>query len=72
MRDLPFDASAPPDLQYGKNPVTAGQGEVSWNLISRNGQKVVDATQTFSPGKVNSVAGLNYQDGKLFLLIKAD
>ena len=40
--------------------------------ISRNGQKVVDATQTFSPGKVNSVAGLNYQDGKLFLLIKAD
>jgi hypothetical protein len=48
VRDLPFDASAPPDLQYGKNPVTAGQGEVSWNLISRNGQKIVSGIYLFS------------------------
>ncbi|HET7497744.1 MAG TPA: hypothetical protein VFM00_05550 [Candidatus Eisenbacteria bacterium] len=48
VRDLPFDATAPPDLQYGKNPVTAGQGEVSWNLISRNGQKIVSGIYLFS------------------------
>lgn len=48
VRDLPFDATAPPDLQYGKNPVTAGQGEISWNLISRNGQKIVSGIYLFS------------------------
>lgn len=48
VRDLPFDATAPPDLQYGKNPVTAGQGEVSWNLISRNGQRIVSGIYLFS------------------------
>jgi len=48
VRDLPFDATAPPDLQYGKNPVTAGAGEVSWNLISRNGQKIVSGIYLYS------------------------
>ena len=48
VRDLPFDGTAPPDLQYGKDPVIAGQGEVSWNLISRNGQKIVSGIYLFS------------------------
>jgi len=48
VRDIPFDATAPPDLQYGKSPVTAGAGEVSWNLISRNGQKIVSGIYLFS------------------------
>jgi hypothetical protein len=48
VRDLPFDGTAPPDLQYGKNPVTGAQGQVSWNLISRNGQKIVSGIYLYS------------------------
>jgi hypothetical protein len=48
VRDIPFDGTAPPDLQYGVHPVTGGQGEVSWNLISRNGQKTVSGIYIFS------------------------
>lgn len=48
VRDIPFDGTAPPDLQYGKDPVIQGQGEVSWNLISRNGQKIVSGIYLFS------------------------
>jgi len=48
VRDIPFDGTAPPDLQYGRNPVTSGRGEVPWNLISRNGQKIVSGIYIFS------------------------
>ena len=48
VRDIPFDGTSPPDLQYGKSPVTSGQGEVSWNLISRNGQKIVSGIYIYS------------------------
>jgi hypothetical protein len=48
VRDIPFDGTAPPDLQYGKDPVVAGTGEASWNLISRNGQKIVSGIYLFS------------------------
>lgn len=48
VRDLPFDGSPAPDLQFGKDPVTAGQGEVSWNLISRNGQRIVSGIYLYS------------------------
>ncbi|HLQ67437.1 MAG TPA: hypothetical protein VK123_09445 [Candidatus Limnocylindrales bacterium] len=41
VRNLPFDGTLPADLQYGRNPVVNGAGDVSWNLISRNGQKIV-------------------------------
>ncbi|HEX7079131.1 MAG TPA: hypothetical protein VF363_11980 [Candidatus Eisenbacteria bacterium] len=48
VRDLPFDGSPPPDLQYGKDPLTIGTGEVSWNLISRNGQRIVSGIYLYS------------------------
>jgi hypothetical protein len=48
VRNIPFDGTSPPDLQYGKSPVTNGLGEVSWNLISRNGQKIVSGIYLFS------------------------
>ena len=48
VRDLPFDGSPPPDLQYGKDPIVAGQGEVAWNLISRNGQRIVSGIYLYS------------------------
>ncbi len=48
VRNIPFDGTSPPDLQFGKSPVTSGLGEVSWNLISRNGQKIVSGIYLFS------------------------
>jgi hypothetical protein len=48
VRDLPFDGGAPEDLQYGKDPVSEPTGSVSWNLISRNGQKIVSGIYLFS------------------------
>ena len=48
VKDLPFDGTVAPDLKYGKDPVTAGQGSVPWNLISRNGQKIVSGIYLFS------------------------
>jgi hypothetical protein len=46
--DIPFDGRVPTDLQYGKDPITAGQGSVPWNLISRNGQKIVSGIYLYS------------------------
>jgi len=48
VRDLPFDGTPPSDLQYGKDPVVAGQGEIPWNLISRNGQRIVSGIYLYS------------------------
>ena len=48
VKDIPFDGRPPSDLQYGKDPVTAGQGSVPWNLISRNGQSIVSGIYLFS------------------------
>jgi hypothetical protein len=48
VQDIPFDGRPAPDLQQGKDPVIAGQGEVSWNLISRNGQRIVSGIYLYS------------------------
>jgi hypothetical protein len=48
VRDIPFDGRAPSDLQYGKDPVAEPTGSVSWNLISRNGQRIVSGVYLFS------------------------
>ncbi len=48
VKDIPFDGRPPGDLQYGKNPVTGGRGSVPWNLISRNGQKIVSGIYLYS------------------------
>jgi hypothetical protein len=48
VRELRFDGRAPADLQYGKDPVHTGSGTVPWNLISRNGQKIVSGVYLFS------------------------
>lgn len=48
VRDIPFDGTSPPDLQYGKDPLSSGKGEVPWNLISRNGQKIVSGIYLYS------------------------
>ncbi|HYQ96354.1 MAG TPA: hypothetical protein VER38_05035 [Candidatus Eisenbacteria bacterium] len=48
VKDVPFDGKPPVDLQYGKDPVTEGRGSVPWNLISRNGQKIVSGVYLFS------------------------
>jgi hypothetical protein len=48
VRDLPFDGTPPADLQYGKDPIVAGEGEVAWNLISRNGQRIVSGIYLYS------------------------
>ena len=48
VRDIPFDGTPPADLQYGKDPVVSGQGEVAWNLISRNGQSIVSGIYLYS------------------------
>jgi hypothetical protein len=48
VRELPFNGSAPADLQYGKDPVATANGSISWNLISRNGQKIVSGIYLFS------------------------
>jgi len=46
--DLPFDGKVPADLQFGKDPITSGQGSVPWNLISRNGQRIVSGIYLYS------------------------
>lgn len=46
--DIPFDGTVAPDMQFGKDPVLAGQGSVPWNLISRNGQKIVSGIYMYS------------------------
>jgi len=48
VRILPFDGKPPEDLQYGKDPVARGAGAVSWNLISRNGQRIVSGVYLYS------------------------
>jgi hypothetical protein len=48
VKNLPFDGRPPADLQYGKDPVTGGRGSVAWNLISRNGQKIVSGIYLYS------------------------
>jgi hypothetical protein len=48
VKDLPFDGRPPADLQYGKDPVTGGRGSAAWNLISRNGQKIVTGIYIYS------------------------
>ena len=48
VRDIPFNGRPPADLQYGKDSVTGGQGSIPWNLISRNGQKIVSGIYLFS------------------------
>jgi len=48
VQTLPFDGRAPEDLQYGKDPVVAATGSIPWNLISRNGQKIVSGIYLFS------------------------
>ena len=44
----PFDGRPAADLSYGKDAVTGGAGSVPWNLISRNGQKIVSGIYLFS------------------------
>ena len=48
VKDIPFDGRPVSDLQYGKDPVTASPGSASWNLISRNGQRIVSGIYLFS------------------------
>jgi hypothetical protein len=48
VRDIEFDGRPPADLQYGKDPVATPTGSVSWNLISRNGQRIVSGVYLFS------------------------
>jgi len=48
VRELPFNGGPPTDLQYGKDPVSSASGSTSWNLISRNGQRIVSGIYLFS------------------------
>jgi hypothetical protein len=48
VKDIEFDGRAVPDLQYGKDPVTTASGSASWNLISRNGQRIVSGVYLYS------------------------
>lgn len=64
VQDIPFDGTAPSDLQFGKDPVTRGQGEIGWNLISRNGQSIVSGIYLYSVD-----TDLGQQVGK-FVIIK--
>jgi len=48
VKDLPFDGRAVPDIQSGKDPVTTAPGSVPWNLISRNGQRIVSGIYLYS------------------------
>ncbi len=48
VKDIPFDGRPVSDLQYGKDPVTGADGSASWNLISRNGQRIVSGIYLYS------------------------
>jgi hypothetical protein len=48
VKDLSFDGRAVADLQSGKDPVTTAPGSVPWNLISRNGQRIVSGIYLYS------------------------
>jgi hypothetical protein len=48
VKDIPFDGRPVPDLQYGVDPVTDSPGSVPWNLISRNGQRIVSGIYLYS------------------------
>jgi hypothetical protein len=48
VKDIGFDGRPSADLSYGKDPVTGGTGSAAWNLISRNGQKIVSGIYLFS------------------------
>ncbi len=48
VKDIPFDGRPPADIVVGKDPVTGGRGSVPWNLISRNGQKIVSGIYLYS------------------------
>jgi hypothetical protein len=48
VKDIPFDGRPPADLQYGRETITFGRGSVPWNLISRNGQKIVSGVYLYS------------------------
>jgi hypothetical protein len=48
VRSLPFDGRPPADLQYGRDPVSTGAGSIAWNLVSRNGQRIVSGIYLYS------------------------
>jgi hypothetical protein len=48
VKDIAFDGRPPADLQYGRDAVTGGMGSAPWNLISRNGQKIVSGIYIYS------------------------
>jgi len=48
VKNIEFDGRPAADVQYGKDPVTGGKGSVPWNLISRNGQKIVSGIYLYS------------------------
>jgi hypothetical protein len=48
VKDIPFDGRPVPDLQYGKDPVAGSPGSVPWNLISRNGPRIVSGIYLYS------------------------
>jgi hypothetical protein len=48
VKDIPFDGTAVEDLQYGKDAVATASGTASWNLISRNGQRIVSGVYLYS------------------------
>jgi len=48
VKEIGFDGTPPEDLRYAKDPVTVGTGSVPWNLISRNGQKIVTGIYLYS------------------------
>jgi hypothetical protein len=48
VKDIPFDGRAVGDLQYGKDPVAQASGTANWNLISRNGQRIVSGVYLYS------------------------
>ncbi len=48
VKEIQFDGRPVSDLQYGLNPVTSAPGSASWNLISRNGQRIVSGIYLYS------------------------
>ena len=48
VKEIEFDARAVDDLQYGRDPVATASGSASWNLISRNGQRIVSGVYLYS------------------------